>query len=712
MNVSARKIKRFTRCLFMVAMLLGLVLAAFSPAAHALNSTKVAYVTDFGAGVNDSAFPPSGGSSIFNNAVGGVPLPNGGTYNGATFTNVPIGAIDSSPATALVGYDTVLLYMVCSIGSHPIALGAINTFLASGGKVMIFDSDACAPSAHGASNWSGFLFPFTTTSPGPVGLGGNYLAVVPSTLTAGLVVGPQPPDAVGDANVFTSFKGPWCVSITGQSNIANQPAGFVEAYARTPAGGLVIYEGEDFWFTWKGTGLGPADLAHLKQVFDLMLAQPFNPDGLPAGLDCPIPASGIVLKPPSQSLFTGSTATVTATVTNGVGSPVAGQVVTFKVISGPDTGLTGTGTTDASGNASFSFVGATPGTDTLEASFVDSLANTHVSNDVTVSWEAHILATGKNISATEGALFSGAVASFTDADPAATAAEYTAAINWGDTLSSAGVVSGPTGGPFTVSGTHTYLEEGSYTVTVTVTDSDFPANNATTRSTATVADAQLTASCATATNSSTSFNGPVAGLVDADPNGTVSDYTATIDWGDITNSAGTVTGPNGGPFTVSGSHTYATTGTFTITISIADVGGSKATTSCRVLIFAGAAGGTFVIGDKNAAIGTAVTFWGAQWWKLNDLSGGAAPASFKGFENAPGSLPACGVTWSTAPGNSPPPPAGPLPAFMAVIVSSSISKSGSTISGNTVHEVIVKTNSGYAPNPGHPGTGTVVATIC
>ena len=49
---------------------------------------------------------------------------------------------------------------------------------------------------------------------------------------------------------------------------------------------------------------------------------------------------------------------------------------------------------------------------------------------------------------------------------------------------------------------------------------------------------------------------------------------------------------------------------------------------------------------------------------------------------------------------------------MAVTVSGSSSKSGSTISGNTVHVVIVKTNSGYAPNPGHAGTGTVVATIC
>src|SRR5262245_1855606 len=432
LNVFARKTRRGTGRLLTVAMLLGLAIAALSPAAHAATSTKVAYVTDFGAGVNDSAFPPPGGSSVFNNAVGRVPLPNGGTYNGATFTNVPIGTIDASPGTALMGYDTVLLYMVCSIGSHPIALGAINTFLANGGKVMIFDSDACAPSAHGAANWSGFLFPFTTTSPGPVGLAGNYLAVVPSSLTTGLAVGPQPADAVGDANVFTSPAGPWCAAITAQPDIAGQPPGIVEAYARTPAGGLAIYQGEDFWFTWKGTGLGPADLAHLKQVFDLVLAQPFNPDGLPSGLSCPIPASGIVLKPPSQTHFTGTSATVTATVTDNLGNPVSGTTVTFKVVSGPDAGLTGTGTspTDASGNASFNTTGSTAGIDTVKATFVDSLGTTHTSNNVTVTWEAPITATGKNVSATEGAAFTGAVASFSDPDTGATAGEYTATINW------------------------------------------------------------------------------------------------------------------------------------------------------------------------------------------------------------------------------------------------------------------------------------------
>jgi hypothetical protein len=49
---------------------------------------------------------------------------------------------------------------------------------------------------------------------------------------------------------------------------------------------------------------------------------------------------------------------------------------------------------------------------------------------------------------------------------------------------------------------------------------------------------------------------------------------------------------------------------------------------------------------------------------------------------------------------------------MGVIVASSITNSGSTISGNTLHIVVVQTNSGYEPNPGHAGTGTVVAQVC
>ena len=104
-------------------------------------------------------------------------------------------------------------------------------------------------------------------------------------------------------------------------------------------------------------------------------------------------------------------------------------------------------------------------------------------------------------------------------------------------------------------------------------------------------------------------------------------------------------------------------------------------------------------------------FLGSGTAGLNSLSGGSAPAAFKGFAET-SATPKCGTGWSTDPGNSTPPPAGPLPAYMGVIVSSSITKSGSTISGDTPHIVVVQTNPGYAPNPGHAGTGTVVAQFC
>jgi Concanavalin A-like lectin/glucanases superfamily/Beta-propeller repeat len=122
--------------------------------------------------------------------------------------------------------------------------------------------------------------------------------------------------------------------------------------------------------------------------------------------------------------------------------------------------------------------------------------------------------------------------------------------------------------------------------------------------------------------------------------------------------------------------------------------------------------GRFVIGDGNAVVGQKVYFWGAQWAKSNTLSGGAAPDAFKGFANSVGATgPHCGSAWSSDPGNSSGPPASVQP-YITVIVASSVSKSGSTINGNTRKLVVVKTDSGYDSNPGHPGTGTVMSVTC
>jgi hypothetical protein len=73
--------------------------------------------------------------------------------------------------------------------------------------------------------------------------------------------------------------------------------------------------------------------------------------------------------------------------------------------------------------------------------------------------------------------------------------------------------------------------------------------------------------------------------------------------------------------------------------------------------------------------------------------------------------PISGQDWTTDPGNSSHPPAtvdGVIPA----IVSSQISKDGPVISGNTIAVALVQVDPGYAGNPGHPGTGTVVGFKC
>lgn len=206
---------------------------------------------------------------------------------------------------------------------------------------------------------------------------------------------------------------------------------------------------------------------------------------------------------------------------------------------------------------------------------------------------------------------------------------------------------------------------------------------------------------------------PVSGVVATfsdmknGPGEPANDYTASIDWGDGTApTQGAITGPTGGPFTVSGTHAYSSLGYKEIHVSIADDGGSYAEATTPALVYAPSG---FVIGNLDSAVGTHVTYWGAHWWQDNNLSGGQAPAAFKGFEDTPGATTSLSG-WSTDPGNSPPPPAS-VPSYMSVIVSSTIAQSGSTIYGDAPHIVIVQTDPGYANNPGHPGTGTVVATL-
>jgi kumamolisin len=138
--------------------------------------------------------------------------------------------------------------------------------------------------------------------------------------------------------------------------------------------------------------------------------------------------------------------------------------------------------------------------------------------------------------------------------------------------------------------------------------------------------------------------------------------------------------------------------------------------STNAIVFAFPSRGAFTLGDITAGGSGTVTWWGDTWWKLNTLTGGAAPSSDKGFAGTitlPTTTPptGCGSNWTTTGGNSPP-PVGGVPSYMGVVVTSSVSKSGSTIGGNSVHIVVVNVDPGYGPDPSQHGTGTIVATFC
>ncbi len=143
-------------------------------------------------------------------------------------------------------------------------------------------------------------------------------------------------------------------------------------------------------------------------------------------------------------------------------------------------------------------------------------------------------------------------------------------------------------------------------------------------------------------------------------------------------------------------------------------------TGKKAIVFAFPSRGAFTLGDATVAASTPttrVTWWDDAWWRLNSLSGGTAPDSFKGFAGTVAALPstspasACGTTFRTLPGNSPPPTSG-VPSYMGVLVATRVTKTGNGINGNWSRIVVVRTDAGYAPTPGRAGTGTIVATFC
>ena len=97
--------------------------------------------------------------------------------------------------------------------------------------------------------------------------------------------------------------------------------------------------------------------------------------------------SDITLSPDEDTNPLGTDHTVTALVEED-GSPVVGVDVTFEIVAGPNVGDGGVDTTDANGEATFTYTGdGGIGTDIIEATFIDSLGRTQRSNRVVKRWE-------------------------------------------------------------------------------------------------------------------------------------------------------------------------------------------------------------------------------------------------------------------------------------------------------------------------------------
>jgi hypothetical protein len=147
---------------------------------------------------------------------------------------------------------------------------------------------------------------------------------------------------------------------------------------------------------------------------------------------------------------------------------------------------------------------------------------------------------------------------------------------------------------------------------VSVTDSRPQGQLATLAVNATVGDAALLPSPVNST-STRSFVGTVATFTDLDPAGVLSDFSASVAWGDASTSAGTVVVGAAG-FSVSGTHTYAALGTYTVRVTITDSGGSSAIATDTLTIVNGAAttcsgtasGGT-IAGNVNVLAGSTCT---------------------------------------------------------------------------------------------------------
>ena len=341
--------------------------------------------------------------------IGGPTVSNGGCFpttvdgfSAFTFTSTTAANFNSNYATLLPACDTVLLNVAGSSGMNcnmnnlsTNAKTALVSFVSQGGKLIIYDSECSA------QNYSWLPYSFTTNNPGAMGAQGQLTIVENNVLSSNVSSSPYfinesiletQTDAIGDMNVMTTYNPNWCLDMSGTNY--NRVTGPVHTYARYGSG-LMIYNGWDMDYESfpNSCNLNPPSTTsgsgNLSKTWYQELTTPFNPTPLTA-LPCGITVVGINLSPATASNELGLkdyTHTVVAHLTDLLNNPQPNISVTFTVL-GTNAGVSGTGTSDVNGNASFTYTnsGHVKGQDTITACFVNQAGQTICSQTVTKEW--------------------------------------------------------------------------------------------------------------------------------------------------------------------------------------------------------------------------------------------------------------------------------------------------------------------------------------
>jgi RHS repeat-associated protein len=440
----------------------------------------------------------------------------------------------------------------------------------------------------------------------------------------------------------------------------------------------------------------------------------------------------VTLAPPTSIQAAGASYTATAQVTDAGNQPTANVVVNFAVLSGPNAGKTGTGTTNTQGDAVFTYTGTVPGIDILQATVTNSTGGSVQSNQVTSTWTSTnpcpppVQPPGPTTTTLN--LVGQAVGEFND--PLTLAAQLTdgngnplsgrslsltfagqtfQATTDGNGVGTVGIAAAPAPGAVPLS--VTYAGETNFKPAQLNTSINIGREETALRYTGSTLLGTAIPQAVSAVLTDPESGRPIA-------NEAVNFRIGTIQAQAVTNAQGVASttltlGPNqaSGPAAIqvffAGDSSY-----------LPSISGVQLTVylSTSFVVWGGNAGGLH--------LGQDVNFWGAQW--ASQVTGGNftnSNPSFKGFADPVNQVQICEASagtggplddscWHSKPGNSFPPPLT-LPAYIEVIISNAIAKQGNEIYGNIAAAAVCKVDPTpvYEPDPGHPGFCKLVAVV-